>query len=192
VKSVITAEHVTKRFGGFEAVSDVSFEAPDSQQPALLGPNGAGKTTTLEMLEGFSAPSSGALRVLGAVPTTHYLVEADHLAQRILVLAGGQIAADTTPARLQAQGGPATIRHPLEAPDTDRFLPAQLARHLNPDGRTLLIRTTDIPAVLRDLADFAVTHHLSLAGLEVGPLSLEEASLTVIDSQTSPEGPVHD
>ena len=66
--SAIVAEHVTKRFGGFEAVSDVSFEVPGGQFLAMLGPNGAGKTTTLEMLEGFSAPTSGSLRVLGTDP----------------------------------------------------------------------------------------------------------------------------
>ena len=66
--TAITAEHVTKRFGGFEAVGDVSFEVPDGQLLAVLGPNGAGKTTTLEMLEGFSAPTSGSMRVLGTDP----------------------------------------------------------------------------------------------------------------------------
>ncbi len=67
--TAIVLEHVTKRFGAFAAVDDVSFEVPDGQLLAVLGPNGAGKTTTLEMLEGFRAPTSGTLRVLGADPT---------------------------------------------------------------------------------------------------------------------------
>ena len=307
--TAIAAEHVTKRFGGFEAVSDVSFEVPGGQFLAVLGPNGAGKTTTLEMLEGFSAPTSGTLRVLGTDPhrgsrawrariglvlqstsldpgltvrdtlalfaglypdprpvgeaieiaglaadastkvgvlsggqrrrvdlaigiigrpavlfldepttaldpearrhtwtavenlatsgttivlTTHYIDEADHLAQRILVLADGRIAADTTPARLRAQAGPATIRYVLEDPGVAGALPARLAPHLEPDGRTLLIRSTDIAGVLRELAGFAERHRLGLAGLEVGPPSLEEAYLTVIDSQPSLEGTGHE
>ena len=307
--TAIVAEHVTKRFGGFEAVSDVSFEVPDGQFLAVLGPNGAGKTTTLEMLEGFSAPTSGTLRVLSADPhrgsrawrariglvlqstsldpgltvrdtlalfaglypdprpvgeaieladlgadaitkvgvlsggqrrrvdlaigiigrpeilfldepttaldpearrrtwaavenlattgttivlTTHYIDEADHLAQRILVLADGRIATDTTPAQLRAQAGPPTIRYVLEDPGTARALPARLAPHLEPDGRTLFIRSTDIAGVLRELAGFAERHRLGLAGLEVGPPSLEEAYLTVIGKQACPEGTGHD
>jgi ABC-2 type transport system ATP-binding protein len=306
--SAITAERVTKRFGGFEAVSDVSFEVPDGQFLAVLGPNGAGKTTTLEMLEGFSAPTSGTLRVLGTDPhrgsrawrariglvlqstsldpgltvrdtlalfaglypdprpvseaievadlgtdaitkvgvlsggqrrrvdlaigiigrpeilfldepttaldpearrrtwtaienlattgttivlTTHYIDEADHLAGRILILADGKIAADTTPARLRAQAGPATIRYVLEDPDIAPALPARLAPHLEPDGRTLAIRSTDIAGVLRELASFAERHRLALTGLEVGPPSLEEAYLTVIDGHACPEGTGH-
>ena len=66
--TAIVLEHVTKRFGDFAAVDDVSFEVPHGQLLAVLGPNGAGKTTTLEMLEGFLAPTSGTIRVLGADP----------------------------------------------------------------------------------------------------------------------------
>ena len=66
--TAIMLEHVTKRFGDFAAVDDVSFGVPDGQLLAVLGPNGAGKTTTLEMLEGFLAPTSGTVRVLGADP----------------------------------------------------------------------------------------------------------------------------
>jgi ABC-2 type transport system ATP-binding protein len=46
----------------------VTFEVTHGQLLAILGPNGAGKTTTLEMLEGFAAPTSGTVRVLGADP----------------------------------------------------------------------------------------------------------------------------
>ncbi len=66
--TAITVEHLVKRFGGLTAVRDVSFDAPEGQVTALLGPNGAGKTTTIEILEGFTAPSSGTVRVLGADP----------------------------------------------------------------------------------------------------------------------------
>ena len=66
--TAITVDRLTKRFGGFAAVDGVSFEVPDGQLVALLGPNGAGKTTTLETLEGFLAPPSGTVRVLGVDP----------------------------------------------------------------------------------------------------------------------------
>jgi ABC-2 type transport system ATP-binding protein len=66
--SVISAEGLVKEFGGFTAVDNVSFEIPPGQVTALLGPNGAGKTTIVEILEGFTAPSRGAVRVLGTDP----------------------------------------------------------------------------------------------------------------------------
>jgi ABC-2 type transport system ATP-binding protein len=66
--NAITVEHLAKRYGALTAVDGVSFEVPYGQVAALLGPNGAGKTTTIEILEGFLAPTSGTVRVLGADP----------------------------------------------------------------------------------------------------------------------------
>jgi ABC-2 type transport system ATP-binding protein len=66
--TAIVVDELTKRFGDFAAVDGVSFEVPEGQLVAVLGPNGAGKTTTLEMLEGFLAPTSGSVRVLGTDP----------------------------------------------------------------------------------------------------------------------------
>jgi ABC-2 type transport system ATP-binding protein len=56
---VLTASHLTRRFGSRLAVDDVSFELVPGEVFALLGPNGAGKTTTLRMLAGLIEPSSG-------------------------------------------------------------------------------------------------------------------------------------
>jgi ABC-type cobalamin/Fe3+-siderophores transport system ATPase subunit len=64
--TAIEVDHLVKRFGGFPAVEDVSFDAPADQVAAVLGPNGAG--TTIVVLEGFLAPSAGAVRVLGVDP----------------------------------------------------------------------------------------------------------------------------
>ena len=66
--SAIEVSGLVKRFGGYTAVDGVGFEAPSGQVTALLGPNGAGKTTTIEILEGFQAPTSGTVRVLGTDP----------------------------------------------------------------------------------------------------------------------------
>ena len=48
----IVVEQLTKRFGSFEAVSDVSFTAPGGAITALLGPSGSGKSTVLRMIAG--------------------------------------------------------------------------------------------------------------------------------------------
>jgi ABC-2 type transport system ATP-binding protein len=298
--SVITVGHLTKRYGGFAAVDDVSFEVPRGQLLAVLGPNGAGKTTTLEMLEGFAAPTSGTVRVLGTHPhragrawrariglvlqsttldgeltvaetlrlfarhypaprrirdvldmtdlkddaqtkvgvlsggqqrrvdiaiaitgrpevlfldepttgldpearrhtwaaienltaegttvllTTHYIDEADHLADRVIVLAGGRVTADTTPRALRARGGPPVIRYPIPDGAAAASMPVPLAQWLNGDGHTLLVRSPDLTGPLRELTDWAGRNHVDLTGLEVGPPSLEEAYLTVIGEQ---------
>lgn len=64
---MLTASHLTRRFGDRIAVDDVSFELRPGEIFALLGPNGAGKTTTLRMLAGLIAPSSGAVHLEGEV-----------------------------------------------------------------------------------------------------------------------------
>lgn len=68
---MITAEHLTKRFGELVAVNDVSFEVPAGEIFAFLGPNGAGKTTTIRMLVTLLAPSSGRVTIDGLDPTRH-------------------------------------------------------------------------------------------------------------------------
>ncbi len=62
---MIHAEHLAKRFGKFQAVSDISFDALDGQVFGLLGPNGAGKTTSLRMLSTMLEPNAGTATVGG-------------------------------------------------------------------------------------------------------------------------------
>ena len=66
---MISASHLTRRFGQRTAVNDVTFEVGRSEIVALLGPNGAGKTTTLRMLAGLIAPTSGAIAIDGQALT---------------------------------------------------------------------------------------------------------------------------
>ena len=61
----IEALELTKRFGDFTAVDQVSFSVPPGQIFGFLGPNGSGKTTTIRMLLGLMKPSSGSASVLG-------------------------------------------------------------------------------------------------------------------------------
>ena len=56
---------VTKRYGAFTAVRELSFEVKRGAILGFLGPNGAGKTTTLRMILGLIAPSAGRVEVLG-------------------------------------------------------------------------------------------------------------------------------
>ncbi len=63
--ALIRIEGLTKRFGGFTAVDNVSFEVRRGEVLGFLGPNGAGKSTTMRMLAGFMIPTSGTARILG-------------------------------------------------------------------------------------------------------------------------------
>jgi sodium transport system ATP-binding protein len=62
---MIHIEHLAKRFKKFQALADVSLDAPDGQIFGLLGPNGAGKTTTLRILSTVLEPDSGTATVGG-------------------------------------------------------------------------------------------------------------------------------
>ena len=290
----IVVENLVKRYGAFTAVHGISFEVAAGQVTALLGPNGAGKTSTIEILEGFLAPTSGTVRVLGANPragdrawrariglvlqstsldsqltvaetltlygglyprplrvsdvldtidladdartrigalsggqrrrvdlgiaiigrpemlfldeptagldpearrrlwtvieglsadgatvllTTHYMDEAQYLADRVIVLAEGRIAADATPAGLRAAGGAPVIRFRL--PDNSPALPLRLAQHANTQEITL--PSDDVTADLALLVGWAREHAVDLTGLEVGPPSLEDAYLALTE-----------
>ena len=59
----IVVEQLTKRFGKFEAVKDVSFTAPGGAITALLGPSGSGKSTVLRMIAGLETPNDGHIRM---------------------------------------------------------------------------------------------------------------------------------
>ena len=62
---MIEAQGISKSFGPFVAVEDVSFSIPAGQIVAFLGPNGAGKSTTMKILAGFMAPSEGRAFIAG-------------------------------------------------------------------------------------------------------------------------------
>ncbi len=62
---MISAERVTKRFGAFTAIADVSFEVRRGEIVGFLGPNGAGKSTTMRILAGVFPPTQGRARIDG-------------------------------------------------------------------------------------------------------------------------------
>ena len=67
---LIRFEHVTKRFGNFIAVDDVSLDIEEGEFFTLLGPSGCGKTTLLRMLAGLEMPSEGRVWIDGVDMTT--------------------------------------------------------------------------------------------------------------------------
>jgi sulfate transport system ATP-binding protein len=71
----IVIENLTKSFGGFRAVNDVSFVAQDGHITALLGPSGSGKSTVLRMIAGLEQPDSGRIWVNGEEQTNKSVQE---------------------------------------------------------------------------------------------------------------------
>jgi ABC-2 type transport system ATP-binding protein len=67
---IIEVNNLTKKFGDFVAVKNISFSVNAGEVFAFLGPNGAGKTTTIKMLTTLLHPTSGEIKVNGFSPTT--------------------------------------------------------------------------------------------------------------------------
>src|SRR5690349_21930636 len=69
-KPTLVLDHVTKRYGDFTAVSDLSLQVRPGRVFGLIGPNGAGKTTTIRMIVNITVPDSGRIELLGQSMTT--------------------------------------------------------------------------------------------------------------------------
>lgn len=63
--ATVQLEQITKRFGEFAAVSDLSLAVYPGRIYGLLGPNGAGKATTIRMIVNITAPDSGRIELFG-------------------------------------------------------------------------------------------------------------------------------
>ncbi len=77
--AMIEARGLSKYFGEFAAIQDVSFEVHKGEVVAFLGPNGAGKSTTMKLLTGYLAPSAGRSRIAGHDMSTDRLAGARRL-----------------------------------------------------------------------------------------------------------------
>lgn len=76
---MIELENVTKNFGDFPAITDISFRVEPGEVLGFLGPNGAGKTTTMKIITGYMPPSSGKVTVAGHDIVTQSLVARRHI-----------------------------------------------------------------------------------------------------------------
>ncbi len=76
---MIDVQHLSKRYGDFVAVNDVTFHASKGDIVGFLGPNGAGKTSTIRMLATYLPPTSGSAKVAGY----DILTQADEVRKRI-------------------------------------------------------------------------------------------------------------
>jgi ABC-2 type transport system ATP-binding protein len=76
---MIEAQGLSKYYGDFAAIQDVSFQVHQGEVVAFLGPNGAGKSTTMKLLTGYLAPSEGVARIAGHDMTTDRLAGAARL-----------------------------------------------------------------------------------------------------------------
>ncbi|MFN0156867.1 MAG: ABC transporter ATP-binding protein [Bacteroidota bacterium] len=84
---MIQVTHLTKQYGKFTAVADVSLTVQQGEVYALLGPNGSGKTTTLKIIVGLTIPSQGKVLINGLNTTEHPKVNRQllsYLPQRVV------------------------------------------------------------------------------------------------------------
>jgi len=70
LKPTLVLDHVSKTFGDFTAVSDLSLQVRPGRVFGLIGPNGAGKTTTIRMIVNITAPDSGRVELFGQTMST--------------------------------------------------------------------------------------------------------------------------
>jgi ABC-2 type transport system ATP-binding protein len=78
-KMMIEAQGLSKFYGPFVAIKDISFAIPEGQIVSFLGPNGAGKSTTIKIICGYLAPSEGTARIAGFDVGTNRLEAARRL-----------------------------------------------------------------------------------------------------------------
>ncbi len=94
---MIEAKGLSKYYGPFVAIKDITFSIPKGQIVAFLGPNGAGKSTTMKILTGYLAPSEGTAAIAGKDVQKERLEAARHLGY---LPENGPLYLDMTPIEL--------------------------------------------------------------------------------------------
>jgi ABC-2 type transport system ATP-binding protein len=133
---LIEVDHLTKHYGTFVAVDDLSFTVAPGEIVGLVGPNGAGKTTTLRCLVGILRPTTGALRVFGHDLVTDaveakrrlaWMPDEPHLFEYLTVREHLQLTARLYGVPGGAERGTALLEE-LELDDKANALPGELSR----------------------------------------------------------------
>lgn len=152
-KIMIEARGLSKFYGPFVAVQDISFAIPQAQIVAFLGPNGAGKSTTMKLLTGFLAPSAGTAAIGGID------IRSDRIAaSRLLgyLPENGPLYPDMTPLELleffgQARGmDPARLAARIDSVTTQCALPEVLDRPIGKLSKGYRQRVGLAQALLHD------------------------------------------
>ncbi len=99
MSTMLDIQGLTKEFGQFKAVDDVSFSVSSGEVLGFLGPNGAGKSTTMKMVTGFLSPTSGTALVCGKDVTREPIAVKRHIGY---LPEGAPLYEDMTPAGLLA------------------------------------------------------------------------------------------
>jgi len=94
---MIEAKGLSKYYGPFVAIKDITFSIPEGQIVAFLGPNGAGKSTTMKILSGYLAQSEGSAKIAGFDVNNQRLDAARHLGY---LPENGPLYNDMTPSEL--------------------------------------------------------------------------------------------
>lgn len=152
-KTMIAAESVSKYYGSFVAIEDITFTIPEGEVVAFLGPNGAGKTTTMKILSGFVAPSNGRVAIAGLDVATERLAASRQLGY---LPENGPLFDDMTPLELlrffgEARGmtGP-TLTEQLERVSAECALELVLEKPIGKLSRGYRQRVGLAQALLHD------------------------------------------
>ena len=127
---MITVEGLTKTYGGFKAVDDVSFVAQPGRVTGFLGPNGAGKTTTMRVMVGLTNPTHGRTTIGGHLyrdlpnPGRHVGVLLDASAQH-----AGRTGREILTIGAETMGLPASR--------VDEMLRSRIKQYGSPNGKVL-------------------------------------------------------
>ena len=153
--SLLSVEHVTRRFGGVVAVDDVSLSVESGQIAGLIGPNGAGKTTLFNLITRLYRPDSGEIALDGEslLRTPPYRVVRKGIARTFQnvelfptmtvlenVLVGKQVRGDRDAVDLLEEVGLASVAHrPAAGLPFGTMKRVELARALASSPRLLLL-----------------------------------------------------
>ena len=184
MSAALTLDRVSKRYGDFQAVDDLSFAAGAGRICGFLGPNGAGKTSTIRMILGLVPPTTGRITVLGSGDArtvrarVGFLPEERGLYRRMtpidaIVFFAGIKGVPTTEARrraiamLEAQGLGEAMRRPIKSLSKGMAQKVQLLSAIVHEPDLVLldepfsgldpVNQQSLEAIIRGLADRGAT-----------------------------------